>query len=270
MLLRIKNEKLRSFIFKNFKKFWKIPQLKIIYHLDRNEIRLQDLFKNLETIFSETRSIIHSDRNTTKKVEFDNRFFAIKSFKVPHFLQRVSYANFRKPKAQRSFENSLKLINAGVHSPRPIGYFIQKKKLQIFQSFYVCEFHKYNFDFVSVFEDFKSNLQLVEDFLKTIIIMHNNDIYHHDLTVRNILVKTNSSNKFSIIDNNRMSFKKLNLKMRMESISKLTIDHFEREEIARMYSRLSGYNFEQCHRFIEEGYRKRVNYIKAKNFLKGK
>lgn len=244
--------------------------MKTILHLDTNEISLQDLFNNLDTIFSNTGTTIQSHRNTIKKVKFDNRLFAIKSFKIPHFLQRIVYANLRKSKAQRSFENSLKLINAGVHSPKPIGYLIKKKNLQVFQSFYVCEFHKYDFNFVSVFQDFNTNLKLIEDFLKTVILMHNNNIYHHDLTPGNILVNTSSSNKFSIIDNNRMSFKNLNLKMRMESISKLTVDDLQRKEIARMYSELAGYNFEQCYHFIEQGSRKRARYIQVKNFLRGK
>ena len=244
--------------------------MKTILHLDTNEISLQDLFNNLDTIFSNTGTTIQSHRNTIKKVEFDNRLFAIKSFKIPHFLQRIVYANLRKSKAQRSFENSLKLINAGVHSPKPIGYLIKKKNLQVFQSFYVCEFHKYDFNFVSVFQEFNTNLKLIEDFLKTVILMHNNNIYHHDLTPGNILVNTSSSNKFSIIDNNRMSFKNLNLKMRMESISKLTVDDSERKEIARMYSELAGYNFEQCYHFIEQGSSKRARYIQVKNFLRGK
>ncbi len=49
----------------------------------------------------------------------------------------LAYANFRKPKAQRSLEFSEKLIEAGLHSPKPIGYIVTKHSMQIHQSFYI-------------------------------------------------------------------------------------------------------------------------------------
>ncbi len=233
-----------------------------------DERNLYDLFKNIDNIFNDG-TTVHTDRNTTKKIHFADRDFAVKSFKTPNLLQRFGYANFKKTKAQRSLEFSHKIIDAGLHSPKPIGYVISINNLQIQKSYYISEFHSFEHDLVPVFDNFDKHISLLNNFIKNIIIMHNQYLYHHDLTKRNILINTSSDNNFSFVDNNRMSFTKMSLKMRMESISKLTNDISNLNKLATMYSNNSNYDTDQCIYYIQKGFKKSQRYKNVKNFLKG-
>lgn len=46
----------------------------------------------------------------------------IKSFKVPHIINRVVYGNIRKSKARRSYLYAKRLLELGFHTPRPYAY----------------------------------------------------------------------------------------------------------------------------------------------------
>ena len=233
-----------------------------------NEKNLCELFENIDSIFLEKGLTVHSDRNTTKKIEFNGRFFAVKSFQSPNVLQRLAYANFRKPKAQRSLEFSEKLIEAGLHSPKPIGYIVKIKRIQLHQSYYISEFHEFEHDLLPVFKDFNTHLNLIEQFVKTVATMHDFNIYHHDLTKRNVLINSSKEQVFSFIDNNRMSFQRMSLKMRMESISKLTNNIEELHTLAMLYSKYSTYNPDRCIHFIQKGFEKSQRYKSIKKFLR--
>lgn len=238
-------------------------------YIVEHEKSLNELFKNIDSIFLKNGFTVHSDRNTTKKIEFNGRFFAVKSFQSPNMLQRLAYANFRKSKAQRSLEFSEKLIEAGLHSPKPIGYIVMIKRMQVHQSYYISEFHEFSHDLVPVFKDFNTHLELIEQFIKTVVKMHDSNIYHHDLTKRNVLINPSEEQVFSFIDNNRMSFVDMSLKMRMESISKLTNNITELQTLAKLYSKYSIYSPDRCIHFIQKGFEKSQRYKKVKNFLKG-
>jgi len=239
-------------------------------YIVEHEKSLNELFKNIDSIFLKNGFTVHSDRNTTKKIEFNGRFFAVKLFQSPNMLQRLAYANFRKPKAQRSLEFSEKLIEAGLHSPKPIGYIVKIKRMQVQQSYYISEFHDFEYDLIPVFKHFNTHLELIEKFVKTVARMHDCNIYHHDLTKRNVLINPLKEQVFSFIDNNRMSFDRMSLKMRMESISKLTNNIAELHTLAKLYSKYSIYSPDRCIHFIQKGFEKSQRYKRAKKFLKGK
>ena len=238
--------------------------------INQNEKNLGDFFNNLENIFYEKNLLLGSGRNTLKKIKFNERVFVIKSFKIPNIFQAIIYANIRKSKAERSYLNSMKLISAGLHSPKPIGYSVYRNKLKIFQSYYISEYHNYEHDFRFLVNDFNSNIKIVEGFIKVIIKMHDSNIYHHDLTPGNILISPKSKNFFSFVDNNRMSFKKMNLKMRMESISKLTNNIDQLNIFAELYAKNSLYHHDECIKYIQRGNRRRRGYIEAKKILRGR
>lgn len=238
--------------------------------IDKKEKNLEDFFGNLENLFFEKSSLLGEGRNTLKKIQFNERMFVVKSFKIPNIFQAIIYANIRTSKAERSYTNSMKLISAGLHSPKPIGYSVHRNKLKIFQSYYISEYHDYEYDFRYLVNNFNSNIKIVEDFIKVIIAMHDSNIYHHDLTPGNILISPTSSNVFSFIDNNRMSFKEMNLKMRMESISKLANNIDQLNIFAELYAKNSSYHQDECIKYIQRANRRRQRYIESKKILRGR
>ncbi len=79
------------------------------------------------------------ERNTIKNVTSQNLDLNIKSFKVPHLVNRIAYSFFRKSKANRSFEYANDLIKKGIKTPKPFAYFEYSNLKLLHKSFYVSE-----------------------------------------------------------------------------------------------------------------------------------
>ena len=68
-------------------------------------INIKDYFNN------KTNKTLFKKRNVIKLIEYSSKQYVIKSFKVPHILNKIVYKYFRASKASRSYENSIKLVN---------------------------------------------------------------------------------------------------------------------------------------------------------------
>ena len=76
-------------------------------------------------------------RNTIKKITIENFSLNVKSFKIPHLINRIAYSFFRKSKAHRSFEYAEILIKNGINTPKPIAYFEFSNFNFLSKSFYI-------------------------------------------------------------------------------------------------------------------------------------
>lgn len=242
--------------------------MKTVAYFVNDEQALRSSFCITDDFFHNEQIVVHADRNTTKKIFRNNRSFAVKSFQLANLAQRIGYVLFRKPKAERSLQNSLMLIKAGLHSPKPIGYIYKIKNFQVLESYYISEFHEFEHDLLPVFEKFDENADLLSAFIKTIIVMHDNNIYHHDLTKRNVLINSSTNPLFSFVDNNRITKERMSLKKRMESISKLTNKESELIYLAKCYSQHSTIPEKDCIKFILKGFSKSQRYKRIKRMLK--
>ena len=97
---------------------------------------------NIKEIFSLSSDTIHKARNEIRIINFEDIEFVVKSFKIPHLLNRVVYTFFRDSKAKRSYTYSIKLGN---FAPNPIGYKIYKKFGLIEESYFISEKFEYDF-----------------------------------------------------------------------------------------------------------------------------
>ncbi len=61
-------------------------------------------------------------RNKIKLFELEGKTINIKSFKIPHLINKIAYKYFRKSKARRSYEYANRLIENGIGTPQPIAY----------------------------------------------------------------------------------------------------------------------------------------------------
>ena len=93
------------------------------------------LIKNIRQYFSESKNSIWDRRNKIKIISFHNEEITIKSFKVPHLINKIAYTFVRPSKARRSYDNSLKIKE---FVPKPIGYVEFKQRGLIFDSYFLC------------------------------------------------------------------------------------------------------------------------------------
>ena len=231
----------------------------------------KDFINKIDQFYINSSNILASGRNEIKLVKYDNKNFAVKSFQTPIFVRSFLYNSIFKSKAEKAFNNSKLLIENNISTPEPIGFMCLSRNYRLTESFYICSYINFDFDLRKFFEDFNKNIHIIEDFISFVFDMHEKNLYHHDLTRGNILISIKNNNiNFNVVDTNRISYGKMSLKMRMESLSKISNNLEQLNFIAKYYSVISDYKFEDCKKYIIKGFRKSQKYKKAKKLLRGK
>lgn len=242
----------------------------MIYKSIANEYN--DLLLNIKEYFENKNNIIlFKERNVVKIVDYNNQKYVVKSFKIPHLLNKIVYKFFRNSKAKRSYENSVKLLDLNINTPKPIGYIEFPSLIFFMESFYISEFFNYDFEIRAVFKDklFKDRDNILKEFIEFSYELHNKGVYHIDYSPGNILIKkVDDKYLFYIIDVNRMQFLDFDIDLRMKSMSKLTADKDDNNFIASYYSKISNLD----HKSIFDKYSfhldKEKKYLENKKKLK--
>lgn len=196
------------------------------------------LVENIRTYFKEANHSIWDKRNKIKIVSFLEEEITIKSFKIPHIINKIAYTFIRDSKAKRSYENSLKIIE---FVPKPIGYAEFKKFGFLYDSYFLCERYAYDFTIREVLKQkgFKNRIAIFEQFAAFSYRLHEKGIDHLDYSPGNILIKQLSEKEyeFKIIDVNRMKFKIYTKEERLENFSKLWAEDKDLQLIVNAYLR---------------------------------
>jgi len=203
----------------------------------------KDFLLNVKTYFNQKNNhIIYDKRNIIKIVEFEEKKYVVKSFKIPHLLNQIVYRFFRDSKAKRSFKNSFKLKELGINTPKPIGYIEFPTTFRFKESFYISEFFDFDFEIRAVLNDknFEDRKNILKRFIEYTYQLHQKKVHHIDYSPGNILVKkVNSAYQFSIIDVNRMEFVPFDDDLRMQNLAKLTNDKEDNEFMAKYYAKIA-------------------------------
>ena len=184
---------------------------------------LADFFCHLSDRFETEGITIYEGRNVLKRFNIEGCELVVKSFKVPFFVNRVVYALFRKSKARRSYEYAFEILKRGSNTPEPLGY-IEEYKHGLLN-------HSYSVSAYSGASDIREymNGQLKDKNLLTalgvfIASLHQAGIFHIDLSPGNILYyKEQETFRFTLVDINRMQFKKITVRDAIRNFSRLAI-----------------------------------------------
>jgi RIO-like serine/threonine protein kinase len=242
---------------------------------DVSNEKFKELVINIKNYFnSEKSNTIFEERNIIKVLEYQGVKYAVKSFKIPHLINKIVYRFFRDSKAKRSYYNSKKLVDLNINTPKPIGYIEFESFLFFKESFYICEYFKYNFEIRAVFKDqaFKNRELILYEFMKFTYNLHNKGVYHVDYSPGNILVKQqNDIYEFYIVDVNRMKFTEFDLDLRLKSIAKLTSNRDDNNMILKYYAEISNIDTEllrgRYSYFLDEQQKYLSNKRKIKNII---
>ncbi|HNT42761.1 MAG TPA: lipopolysaccharide kinase InaA family protein, partial [Tenuifilaceae bacterium] len=100
----------------------------------------------------------------------------------------------------------------GINTPSPIGYIEEKQFGIIRRSYYVCAYQPYRATITGILGSNDTNREtIIREFTRfTFTKLHQQGVLHKDYSGGNILVEDlgEDSYRFSIIDLNRMNFKK--------------------------------------------------------------
>ena len=206
--------------------------------LDKNEI-----IYNINNFNSEGILLGDGQRNKIKLFELEEKTINIKSFKIPHLINKIAYKYFRKSKARRSFEYATTLLEKGIGTPQPIAYFENQDFIGLKDSYYVSEHLQCDLTYRELVEipDFPDHENILRQFTQFSFDLHEKGIEFLDHSPGNTLIKKNAEGiyDFFLVDLNRMNFHdSMDFDSRMKNLSRLTP---KKEMIALMsneYSKL--------------------------------
>ena len=212
-----------------------------------------DQINQLIDSFDSSGESIWKKRNTIKIFKTNGRELCVKSFKVPHLVNRFAYRYLRKSKAQESFEHAEKLLRKGIQTPEPIAYKEEFELLGLKQSHYISENLKYDFDFNALYdENLPDRENILEQFTEFTFRLHERGIHHLDHSRGNTLIVKKGGGRydFFLIDLNRMQFEEMDYQKRIDNFSRLGLKPDMIAVISRKYAELMGEDEQKVRRDI--------------------
>jgi len=219
------------------------------YELSNKFQNFKEVLIKIEDLFSSSTESIHKARNELRVANVLREKVVIKAFKVPHFINQFAYSFLREGKARKSYNNAIKLEALDVNTPTPIGFIEYYRTGLLKESYFLARYEPYNFTIREVFhhkvDDVDNILKLFAQFTFSI---HQKGVWHVDYSLGNILItKVNGSYKFSLVDINRMQFKKISPEEGLRNFNKFWAkDQNDLITIAKEYARLSNYNEQEA------------------------
>ena len=195
--------------------------------------------------FSHSGKTFWKKRNTIKVFDMGDEKWNVKSFQVPHLINRFAYKYVRKSKARRSFEHAGILLKKGILTPKPIGYIEYSELVGLTNSFYISKNLSYDFDFGALLtSDFPDRDNILNQFTEFTYQLHENDIHHFDHSKGNTLMCDNGDHQydFYLIDLNRMKFEHMTYEKRIDNFNRLSLTDDMIEIVGKKYASLIGHD----------------------------
>ena len=215
---------------------------------------LSSFVHELPAIFETEGTVIYKGRNELKEFDVKGKKLIVKSYQLPHLLNRIVYNFFRPSKAKRSYSYALMLRNLGIGSPAPVGYYSTGSWLLFGRSYFVC----LKSDCPYTYRDFEKTVfpnqeQILRAIAWTTAALHENGLLHKDYSAGNILFRTTGQKvEVEIIDLNRMRFGKVDMEMGCRNFERLPGTHEMFAVLAKEYARARGFNVQTCLELIEK------------------
>ncbi len=215
---------------------------------EKHRMFLDDIIVNFD---SKGEDFGNQDRNSLKLFKLEDTVLNVKSFKIPNLINQIAYRFFRKSKAQRSFEYANRLQALHIGTPQPVAYYELKTPLLFKKSYYISE----QLDCDLTYRELTTNFQypnheeILRAFTRFTFGLHEKHIHFLDHSPGNTLIKKEGNGyAFFLVDLNRMTFKPMDFKTRIENFSKLTIHRSMVEVMSDEYAKCSG---EDYHRIFD-------------------
>lgn len=243
------------------------------YTLNPEYNNFQSALLNIKEIFTSSDETIHKARNELKVIDINGIKCVVKSFKVPHILNRIAYTFFRDGKAKKSYKNAIELISLKVETPQPIGVIEFYKDGLLAESYFISIYEPYKFTIREVFHHKVENTEeILKQFAKFTYDIHQKGVWHVDYSLGNILItpKDNLYN-FSLVDINRMKFKKISGYEGLKNLNKFWAkNEHDLEFLAKEYAKIASLDENKSIKITLKEAKKLENSIKLKRKFKGK
>lgn len=219
--------------------------------------------------FDERGKVIHEGRNVIRQDEAGPVKLVIKSYRRIYLANRIRYTYFYPSKAQRAFDHAQLLLEKNIQTPRPIAYLEYTEGGLLKQSFFVSEYTG-SLPLSAIFKMKVPDLRaLLMSFARFTYQLHQQNIYHVDYSIGNILfLKNGHGYEFSLIDNNRMHFGPINYLKGIRNLERLGLPVEILAYIAKEYARLRGIHEIIAVERLFHYHRNRLMRVRAKEWMK--
>lgn len=214
-------------------------RIQVVTHPEYRQ--LHDELTLLPQHFEEEGTIVYQGRNLIKALRIGGTLRNVKSFKIPHWLNRFVYAYFRPSKAKRSFTYANLLLAKGIGTPCPIAYLVERSFWGIRRSYYVSEQVAFDYEFRDLRVQNPSDLEaILRAFTRFTWQFHQAGIYFIDHSPGNTLIQREEEGyRFYLVDLNRMKFKHITPYKGLKNFYRLNATDEMIAVIADEYARLT-------------------------------
>lgn len=218
-----------------------------------NYQKLEHFISFLPENFLNQGEYIHDGRNKIKMFDVDGLKINVKRYRIPLIFNRLIYVYLRQPKAVRAYDYALKLLEAGVNTPAPIAYILERKNGLLGFSYFLSVQVPYSrrfYEFGNSPMD-EEHRMILEAFGHYTATLHNKEIYHQDYSPGNILFDViDGKPEFCLVDINRMEFGPVSMKKGCLNFARLWGPLQMFRIIAKAYAQTRGFNEEETCREI--------------------
>lgn len=226
---------------------------------------LTEFIHQLPDNFASEGEYIYNQRNVLKRYQAQGIDLIVKSFRIPIIVNKVAYTFFRKSKACRSYEYGLEILKRGGNTPEPIAYIEEYKVGLLNRCYYICT---YNNKSVTVRDYMNGSYtgtdaeEVLRGFACFTARLHRAGILHIDYSPGNILMETkpDGTYSFSIIDINRLCFKKVSKDDAYRNFDRLALSVVVSTRLAELFA--------DCCLFEREEAVRKINEYSDRFFLK--
>lgn len=179
-------------------------------------------------------------RNQLIRFVMAGKEVVVKCFRRPHIFNRLIYRFFRRGKAARSYENALKLIANGFHTPAPIAYIEETTALQFGFSFYFSDWQP-----AQTMRDIEKRPEcdlVLRTAASELAKLHSLGIYMRDYSPGNVMYTLDGEGGCTLwyVDLNRIDFNVRDKKRLLKNFERILWDEDALIRFARYYAEAAG------------------------------
>ncbi len=208
--------------------------------LNKDYSQLKDWVLSMPEIFDTEGEFVVDGRNQVKIIDYNNNRYVVKYFRRITKANRVIYNYFRASKGERAYCNANILLSKGISTPMPVAYYDVFEKGRLKYSYFISEY----VDCPSAFDIINRPLMECEAQLKQLAAffykIHKKGVFHADLNLTNVLYCPDDIlTPFSLIDNNRIRFKRYTKRRAMRNLRRIQIPIVNYAALMNEYAKLS-------------------------------
>ena len=198
--------------------------------------------------------LIYKGRNELREFHYEGKDLVVKSFCKPNIINQIVYGLFRSSKAQRSFEYAEMFLDAGILTPRPVGYYTERSGLLFTRSYYVCLKSECPYTYRDLKRGgFPRLKEILRAIAETTARMHDKGYLHKDYSAGNILFRDDKEQiEVEVIDLNRMAFGSIDREKGCRNFERLPSSDEMLSFLAETYAEIRGFDANTCFRLMRQ------------------